>query len=437
MFKFGKSGAKNENLYAIEVCNVSKQFKIPHKKRNTVYENIIGLFEGKRYSYEEFTALCDVSFTVKHGETLGIIGENGSGKSTLLKIIAGVLSPNEGSVKVLGKIAPFLELGVGFQPELSAEDNVYLYGSIMGMKRSQIQENIDDIFEFSDLEKFRNVKLKNFSSGMYARLAFSTAISTDPDIILIDEALAVGDELFQRKCYDKIDEFRGEGKTILFVSHGLEAVKHLCERSILLSHGRIESIGYSEKVFEDYRISIQKKEEADLHKLHEKTINKLADDYESLGNTLEIEDKQPNRWGTREIEITNVQFYNDDGKNVHVFKTGEVMHVRMEYFAKKHIEKPVFGIAIYRNDGTHINGPNTKFPDNQIDYVDGRGEVEYIIKLPLLDGTYLLSAAVYDSEITAAYDHHHQRFRFNVYNKDIKEEGLVYAPCTWTHKRLN
>jgi len=442
LFKFSRSESEYESPNAIEVCNVSKQFKIPHEKRNTVYENIIGLLEGKRYGYEEFIALRDVSFTVKHGETLGIIGENGSGKSTLLKVIAGVLSPDEGSVKVWGKIAPFLELGVGFQPELSAEENVYLYGSIMGLKRSQINRTIDEIFEFSGLKKFRNVKLKNFSSGMYARLAFSTAISTDPDIILIDEALAVGDEMFQRKCYDKIDEFRGKGKTILFVSHGLETVKNLCERSILLNQGKIESIGHSEKVFEDYRSSIQKKNEADLKELHEKTIKKIAANHGSVHdtcvtqNTLEIDDNQADRWGSREIEITNVQFYNEDEKNVHIFKTGDVMHVRIEYFARERIEKPVFGIAIFNKEGTHINGPNTKLSDSQIDYVDGRGVIEYTIKLPLLEGSYLLSAAVYDYEITAAYDHHHQMFRFNVHNEGSIEEGIFHIPCTWTHKRL-
>ncbi|MBE0525268.1 MAG: ABC transporter ATP-binding protein, partial [Methanosarcinales archaeon] len=219
-----------EEKDAIIVEKVSKRFKIPHEKRRTVYENVTGLLKGNRYSYEEFWALRDVSFTVKRGETIGIIGENGSGKSTLLKVIAGVLYPDSGKVAVNGRIAPFLELGVGFQPELTAEDNVYLYGSIMGMNRSQIENHMDGIFEFAELERFRNARLKNFSSGMYARLAFSTAISTEPDIILIDEALSVGDEAFQSKCYDKINEFRSDGKTIVFVSHGTEVVKQLCER---------------------------------------------------------------------------------------------------------------------------------------------------------------------------------------------------------------
>lgn len=257
MFQF-KLTSKSENPFAIEVDNVSKRFRIPHEKRRTVYDNIIGKITGKSYNYEVLEALKEISFKVKKGETFGIIGQNGSGKSTLLKILAGVLTPDNGSIKVRDKIAPFLELGVGFQPELTAIENVYLYGSIMGITRVEMDSKIDSIFEFAELYKFRDSKLKNFSSGMYARLAFATAISTDPDVLLIDEALSVGDEPFQQKCREKIEVIRQKGKTIVFVSHDLISVKKLCSRCLLLNQGLILDVGDTEHVIEKYYKMINK-----------------------------------------------------------------------------------------------------------------------------------------------------------------------------------
>jgi lipopolysaccharide transport system ATP-binding protein len=237
---------------AIVVNNVSKKFRIPHEKRKTLFHNMIGIVK-RQFAYEEFWALKDVSFTVQKGETFGIIGGNGSGKSTLLKMLAKVLYPDSGTVTANGKIAPFLELGVGFQPELTAKENVYIYSSVLGVSRKEINKKYDAIFDFAELKKFENMKLKNFSSGMYMRLAFSTAIFTDPQTLLIDEVLAVGDEAFQKKCSAKIEEFRRQGKTVIFVSHDLDALKDICQRSLLLDHGNIISIGNSIKVVDDYR----------------------------------------------------------------------------------------------------------------------------------------------------------------------------------------
>ena len=237
--------------YAIAVENVSKCYRIPMEKKRTVYENVIGLFSGTK-SYEEFWALKDVSFNVKHGETFGVIGPNGSGKSTLLKMLAGVLYPDSGSIRVNGRIAPFLELGVGFQYELTARENIYLYGSVMGLTKKEVDRKYDDIMEFAELKRFENMKLRNFSSGMYVRLAFSIAIQTDPDIMLLDEVLAVGDEHFQKKCMGKIEEIRKSGKTIVFVSHALGSVQSLCQKSLLLSGGKMVAIGDTEKIIEQY-----------------------------------------------------------------------------------------------------------------------------------------------------------------------------------------
>ena len=244
-------------MSAIIVNNISKKFRIPHEKKNTVFQHIIGLIK-RQFSYEEFWALKNVSFEVKKGEAFGIIGRNGSGKSTLLKILARVLYPDSGSVSLNGKVASFLQLGVGFQPELTAKENVYIYSSILGLSRKQVDRIYDDIFDFAELKKFENMKLKNFSSGMQMRLGFSIAFHATPDTLLIDEVFAVGDEAFQKKCRDKMSQFKSEGKTIVFVSHSLSTVKELCQRTMLLNEGRIVTMGDTEKVINDYLAMLQR-----------------------------------------------------------------------------------------------------------------------------------------------------------------------------------
>ncbi len=235
------------------VEGVSKRFRIPKEKKLTVFENLVGLLGRGTASYDEFLALQDVSFSVKHGETFGVIGPNGCGKSTLLKVLAGVLYPDSGRVRINGKIAPFLELGVGFQPELSARDNVYLYGAIMGLTHKDVDSRYEEIMEFSELKRFENMKLRNFSSGMYVRLAFATAIQTDPDVMLVDEVLSVGDESFQKKCGEKIDEIREAGKTILLVSHDLKMVEKLCSRCLLIKAGQIMFLGDTKSALSKYK----------------------------------------------------------------------------------------------------------------------------------------------------------------------------------------
>ncbi|OPZ44416.1 MAG: putative branched-chain amino acid transport ATP-binding protein LivG [Euryarchaeota archaeon ADurb.BinA087] len=248
----GPSDDKETPQTAIVVDHVSKKFRIPLEKKYTVYQHLFGIFKGGYYSYNEFLALDDISFTVNHGESFGIIGPNGSGKSTLLKLIAGILYPDKGYTRAYGRIAPFIELGVGFHPELTARENIFLYGSILGLKKNQIREKYDEILSFSELKKFENMKIKNFSSGMTARLAFATAIQTDPDILLIDEMLAVGDEEFNYKVVEKINEMKEREVTIVFVSHALRLVQQYCSRTLLLSKGKIIQIGDTSQVIEKY-----------------------------------------------------------------------------------------------------------------------------------------------------------------------------------------
>jgi len=245
------------NVIAVE--GVSKKFKIPHEKRSTVFEHLVALVR-KRLGYEEFWVLKDVSFEVESGEAFGIIGENGSGKTTMLRILARIMRPDTGSVMVDGRISCILELGTGFQPELTAKDNVAIYAAIMGMTKGELKARYDAIIDFAELRQFEDMKLKNFSSGMAVRLAFSTAVHTDPDIILLDEVLAVGDEAFQRKCMDKVYALKAQGKTIVFVSHALPAIGALCERAMALDNGRVLSIGDTNKVIADYLDHVSQRE---------------------------------------------------------------------------------------------------------------------------------------------------------------------------------
>ncbi len=238
-------------MHTVTVKNIVKKFRIPHQRRTTTFQRGLGLLKGQR-TYEEFLAVNNVSFEVEGGETFGIIGRNGSGKSTLLKILSRVIYPDSGSVTMHGRVAAFLELGVGFQPELTAAENVYIYAAILGMSRRQVDAVYEDIFAFAELKKFEDMKLKSFSSGMYLRLSFATAIMAMPDIVLIDEVLAVGDEAFQKKCMNKIREFQEQGKTIVVVSHSLNSIREMCSRTLLMDGGEVLAMGPTEAVLAKY-----------------------------------------------------------------------------------------------------------------------------------------------------------------------------------------
>lgn len=231
--------------------HLDKVFRIPHEKRRTLFEALTGIFRPT--SYETFYALQDLNFSVEESEMLGIIGENGSGKSTLLKIIAHIFRPTRGSIQVKQAVTPFLELGIGFNPEFTALENIHVYGVIMGMTSREINDRAGEILEFAGLEKFQDTKLKNFSSGMNVRLAFSTAIQTNPEILLLDEVLAVGDLDFQEKCLNILRRYRNEGVTIVFVSHDLESVKAHCDRTLLISHGKQIALGDTEEIINLYK----------------------------------------------------------------------------------------------------------------------------------------------------------------------------------------
>lgn len=394
--------------------NVSKRFTLRHERSRSFQEAALAFLRGRGNSREELWALKDVSFAVERGKTVGIIGPNGSGKSTALKLITRILEPTSGQVVVQGRVSALIELGAGFHPDLTGRENVYLNGSLLGFGRNEMKAKFDRIVEFSELEKFIDVPIKHYSSGMHMRLGFAVAIHVDPDVLLIDEILAVGDQAFQNKCLAKIGELKSQGVTIVFVSHDLEAVRSLCPSAIWLENGVIQESGTTDRVIDGYLNNVTAVTEARLSR--EQRIGDNED-----------------RWGSGEVEITDVRFLDAQGRERRAFKTGEKMVVRLRYQAHTEVQQPVFGLAIYASDGIQINGPNTKFSDYTVESVEGSGEIDYIVDvLPLLEGSYELSAVVYDQDGLHAYDHQHRMHTFIVQRGAVKERyGMIYMPAQW------
>jgi ABC-type polysaccharide/polyol phosphate transport system ATPase subunit len=403
-------------MNVIEVKNVWKDFKIYHEINHTLKETLL---RRRRSAYESFWALKDVSFEVEEGTTLGIIGENGSGKSSMLKVLAKILRPKRGSVDIQGKISALLELGAGFHPDLTGRENIFLNGSILGLSRREIAGKLEEIIEFSELERFIDTPVKTYSSGMYVRLGFAVAINVEPDVLLIDEILAVGDESFQRKCLNKLYDLKEQGKTIVIVSHGLDAVRNICDEGVWLEHGELKARGRAAGVVDAYLEEVNRQEEA------------------KAGGTAEA-GGLGSRWGSGEIKITGVRLLDGDERKRSIFKSGERLVVEIDYEADRQIKRPVFGVAIHTRDGIHVNGTNTKFYKRVFDKIEGRGTVRYLVEaLPLLRGSYVLSAVVYDHACLHAFDHHDRRYLLNVSSGDISDYGLFHVPCSWELKDIS
>ncbi|MHC1755230.1 MAG: ABC transporter ATP-binding protein [Methanosarcina sp.] len=404
-------------MAAIEVEHLYKTFRIPHEKRTTLFEALTGAF--KPPTYETFHALKDINFTVEEGEALGIIGVNGSGKSTLLKIIANILHPTEGKVNIHKKITPFLELGVGFQPDLTAAENIKIYATIMGMQKREINDKLDDIIEFAGLERFRDTKLKNFSSGMKVRLAFSTAIQTNPEILLMDEVLAVGDMEFQQKCLNALSQYRKDGVTIVFVSHDLGAVRRFCDRTLLLNKGEQVVLGDTGEVIDRYVYGGG--EEAP-------TSGSISES-EPAKTEETLENKIP-RWGDKTVEITNVEFYDKFGNKGSRFNSFDPMTIRIFYHAHKKVSDPVFGIALYSENGENLFGTNTDLKNVELDTLEGKGHVDLMVeRIPMITGRFLLTVAVHTRD-QKPYDWHDKQYSFDVI-PTCRDGGLFEVPCNW------
>jgi lipopolysaccharide transport system ATP-binding protein len=402
----------------IRLDHVSKRFTLQHDRPRSLQELFLGVLHIKRDPpKEDYWALCDVSLEVEPGEMLGIIGENGAGKSTLLKLLSRIIEPTSGKIEVSGRIGALLELGTGFHPDLTGRENVYLNGSILGFSRAELHGLFDRIVSFSEMERFIDVPVKHYSSGMLMRLGFSAAIHLEPDILLVDEVLAVGDEAFQQRCLDRINELKRQGVTVVFVTHDLKTVRAMCDRAVWLDDGYVQAEGHVERVIDQYLSQVYATEGQVVHKA------------EAQG-----QDEASWRWGSREAEIVRVLFLDEEGRETRTFRTGQTFTARMHFEAHQQIRQPVFGVALYRADGFHISGPNTGLADYPIETIQGKGYLDFIIShLPLLKGTYLFSATMYDHAAQHAYDHHHQAYTFRVTQGDaIREQyGTLYIPSHW------
>jgi ABC-type polysaccharide/polyol phosphate transport system ATPase subunit len=399
---------------AITVDGVSKRFRL-YKERNQSLK--AAMLRGRRAEFEEFWALKDVSFEIPEGTTFGLIGENGSGKSTLLKVIARILRPDAGAVRSRGTLAALLELGSGFHPELSGRENVYLNGSILGMSKRAIDARFDAIVDFAGIEAFIDQPVKNYSSGMYVRLGFSIAINVDPDILLVDEVLAVGDAAFQEKCMEKFAEFRRAGKTVVVVSHAMGSLRSFCDTAAWLEHGTLVKVGPASTVVDDY-----------IDEGHVERQDSATDGAGGTGGT---------RWGSGEARLRKVELLDAGGRPTTRVRTGDKVTIRMAYETDEPIAKPVFGLAMENLDGVYVWAHHSRDGNYVPDVISGSGSVDLVIpRLMLQPGTFDMLASLVDYTTTHTYDFQRHCYRFHVEAGRPRESGgIVFLGGEWGNLR--
>ncbi|MDI6788314.1 MAG: ABC transporter ATP-binding protein, partial [Planctomycetota bacterium] len=394
--------------------NVSKKFS--HTLRQMMYYGIKDIARGTiglpsnsdKLRKGEFWAVDNVSFEMKKGETLGIIGPNGSGKTTMLKLLNGILMPDKGRIEVKGKVGALIEVGAGFHPMLTGRENIYVSGAILGMTKKEIDKKFDSIVDFADIGDFLDSPVKYYSSGMYVRLGFAVAVHCEPDILLIDEILAVGDMSFQRKCLDRMEDLCKKETTIVFVSHNLHTVDGLCNRAICLNKGVIIQKGKTGEVIQAYQSYVN----------------------EQIRKGVRAEFGFETDYSSKEIEITNVQFFDAQGNEKSTFFTNEKMRVKVNYFAPRRFEKPVFSIGVVHANGLTCVAERSKYHDIEIDYIEGEGsfEVEFE-RVQLVAGTYTFAVAIFDSTITLPYAYRREdTFRVESYMPYTGEICGVFHP---------
>ncbi|MBI4948369.1 ABC transporter ATP-binding protein [Candidatus Berkelbacteria bacterium] len=375
----------NNQENAIIVKNLSKSFRLPHEKISGVKQGVIKLFSGER-GFEEQKVLKNISFEIKKGEFFGIVGRNGSGKSTLLKILAGIYAPDSGDIAVLGSLTPFIELGVGFNPELSGRENVFLNGALLGFSRKEMTNMYNEIVEFAELEKFMDQKLKNYSSGMQVRLAFSIAIQAKSDILLIDEVLAVGDSAFQQKCFDYFQTLKKGGRTVVLVSHDRNSLERFCDRGVLIDNGEITSFGSIKQVLREYS---------------EVVLGQIS-------NSPQEEVKQGPSISKNYVEIKKTQVLNHDKVPQRKFNYGEKIFVEVSLKARKDIHNPIAGITVWeKHTQRALLATNTLIEENKsLSSLKKGDEITISLELPnnFNDGEFIIEPAIANESATVFYD---------------------------------
>ena len=390
----------------VVVDHLSKRFRLYHDRNQTLKAAVM---RGRRARYEEFWALRDVSLSIPEGSTYGLIGTNGSGKSTLLKCLARILRPDEGSATTRGKVSALLELGAGFHPELSGRDNVYLNGSILGLSKQELDGRFDDIVSFAGLERFIDTPVKNYSSGMYVRLGFSVAINVDPDILLIDEVLAVGDEQFQRRCNERFADLKAEGKTIVVVSHSLGSVRSMCDEVAWLDAGVLRATGPAGDLVDQYLSEVHEDRTHDVH---------------ATGS----------RWGSGEAVFERFELLDREGRPCTDVCTGDPVTFRFHYDAREPVDRPTFSMSVSTIEGVVITAPNAREAGSSPARISGHGVIDLVVDaLPLLPGTYDLSGTLADQSSLHVYDEQHRALRFDVEPGAPRESygGLVTLGGRW------
>ena len=431
-------------MNAIELTNVTKVYrKYARRKQFATLKSALlsGSLIHDLQPDETFPALQGVSFNVPAGRTYGVIGRNGSGKSTALKLVAGITKPTTGTVKVEGRISALIELGAGFHPEISGRENVFINGIMLGLTKREVSKRFDEIVEFAELQQFIDAPVKTYSSGMYMRLGFAVAIHVDPDVLLVDEVLAVGDEGFTHKCLDKFGEFKRRGKTILLVTHSLNLVERFCDEALWLDSGRVRGSGDPKRVVGAYLTDVGKSEERELARAEARAQEESAqepgpepkvqspDPIGSVADDMTRTDE--GRWGSREIEITGVTFRTAQGETSHIFQSGDPMAIHLSVRAHQPTTDFVFGVGIYSAEGVNCYGTNTHLEDFTPQEVRGEGEVVFRLEsLDLVEGTYKLDVAVHKRD-GYPYDYHRLLYTFRVKSRS-KEVGIYRPKHTWS-----
>ena len=420
-----KTEQKLHKDISVSVKNISKKFTIPHESINTLKGAFINIFHKK--TFESFNALQDVSFEVKKGEFFGIIGRNGSGKSTLLKILAGVYTENSGTIKINGRISPFLELGIGFNPELSGRDNVYLNATVLGLSKKQIDEKFDSIVAFSELGRFIDQKLKNYSSGMQVRLSFSVAIHANREILLMDEVLAVGDANFQSKCLTEFNKYKEQGKTVILVTHDIGIVQKYCDRAMLLRNGKIEKIGDPEEVGNEYIYQNMSDEEKRMIKEKEIEIKQTEANIEKI-EVKELEEKKELSHVDKKIEICGLSILNEKGKESLVLEVGKPFLIKLK--VKFNVETRNITSAVAFRDSTDKNvlGIHSLYSINpiKIPKIEKNKIIEFSFsgEMPLTPGLFNLYA---DVSSNVQYPHYDLLY----FNKNLATVRVFSKKILW------
>lgn len=424
--------------YVVDIVSLSKSFRRNTRGRSsytTLKSAVVNLFQARKvHSAADGTcnvthAIRDLTLRIPRGASVGLIGRNGSGKSTFLKLVTGIYKPDAGVVSVLGRVAALIELGAGFHPDFTGRENLMLAGVMHGLSRQEVEARFNDIVSFAELEGVIDDPVRTYSSGMFMRLGFSIAVHTDPDILLVDEVLAVGDAGFVAKCKERIAELRKQGKTLILVTHDLESVERWCDEAIWLHEGEVKERGYPRRVIDAYRHFIEKGEEEQILQAEREQVE--APVVEPAGATAEpvIEPEQA-RWGSREVEITDVHLMGAKGTEARVFHPGDAMKIQVSYQVNSPQSDVVCGIGIHRNDGLPVFGTNTDIDRISMPALAPRGTIDCEIeRLGLLDGAYSLDVALH-REDGYAFDYLKGAVQFSV-RSESREVGVISPPREW------